>query len=229
MNLSGLVILITGASKGIGKTLANILYKNGATVIGVYNHTKIEEVYDTYKCDISKEQEIINLINYIHDKYKKLDVLVNCATIALDNDIYEKSKEEFMMVLEVNLVGTFLMCKYASKIMDKGVIVNVSSTNATDTYNILSMDYDASKAGLTNLSKNLANRFPYLRIVALEPNWVDTDSTLEMDKEYLKKELKRVGQRELLTKEEVALKIIEIILNDEFKSGSVVRMGDRNE
>ena len=147
----------------------------------------------------------------------------------MDNDIYDKSKDEFIKVLEVNLVGTFLTCKYASQIMDKGVIVNVSSTNANDTYNILSMDYDASKAGVTNLSKNLANRFPNLRVVALEPNWVDTDSTLEMDQEYLQNELKRVKQKELLTKEEVAAKIIEIIINDNIVSGSVVRMGDRNE
>ncbi len=229
MDLSGLVVLITGASKGIGKTLASILNEYGATIIGVYNETKINELYDTYKCDISNEDEIINLIDYVKNKHDKLDVLVNCAAIAMDNDIYDKSKDEFMEVLEVNLVGTFLMCKYASKIMDRGVIVNVSSTNATDTYNILSMDYDASKAGLTNLSKNLANRFPYIKVVALEPNWVDTDSTLEMDKEYLKKELERVEQTKLLTKEEVALKIIEIILNDDIVSGSVVRMGDSNE
>ena len=229
MDLSGLVVLITGASKGIGKTLASILNEYGATVIGVYNETKINELYDTYKCDISNEDEIINLIDYVKNKHDKLDVLVNCAAIAMDNDIYDKSKDEFMEVLEVNLVGTFLMCKYASKIMDRGVIVNVSSTNATDTYNILSMDYDASKAGLTNLSKNLANRFPYIKVVALEPNWVDTDSTLAMDKEYLKKELERVEQTKLLTKEEVALKIIEIILNDDIVSGSVVRMGDSNE
>lgn len=229
MNLSGLVVLITGASKGIGKTLANILNEYGATVIGTYNKTKINELYDTYKCDISNENEVKELINYVKNKHEKLDVLVNCAAISMDNDIYDKSKDEFMRVLEVNLVGTFLICKYASKIINRGVIVNVSSTNATDTYNILSMDYDASKAGVTNLSKNLANRFPYLKVVALEPNWVNTDSTLEMNEEYLKKELARVGQERLLTKEEVALKIIEIILNDEIVSGSVVRIGDSNE
>ena len=62
MNLNGLIILITGASKGIGKTLANTLNNKGATVIGIYNQTKIEEVYDTYKCDISNEQEVQELM-----------------------------------------------------------------------------------------------------------------------------------------------------------------------
>ncbi len=229
MDLSGLVILVTGASKGIGRALTKTLYNYGATVIGVYNKTNINEIYDTYRCDISKEEEIKELFNYINKKYNKLDVLVNSAAISMDNDIYDKSKKEFMKVLEVNLVGTFLMCKYASLLMNKGVIVNISSTNATDTYNILSMDYDASKAGVTNLSKNLANRFPSIKVVTLEPNWVNTESVLEMDKEYLMKELKRVGQKKLLTKEEVVNKIIEIIIKDEIVSGIVIRMDGSNE
>ncbi len=229
MDLSGLVILVTGASRGIGKTLASMLNSKKAMVIGVYNKTKINESYDTYKCDISNENEIQDLFKYIKDKYGKLDVLVNAAAISMDNDLYDKSKDEFMKVLEVNLVGTFLMCKYASLIMDKGVIVNISSTNASDTYNILSMDYDASKAGVTNLSKNLANRLPNIKVVVLEPNWVNTESVLEMDKEYLEEELKRVGQKRLLEKEEVALKIIEIINNDDIISGTVIRMDGINE
>ncbi len=228
MNLNGLIILITGASKGIGKTLANTLNNKGAIVIGIYNQTKIEEVYDTYKCDISNEQEVQELMQYISHKYQKIDVLVNCAALSMDNDIYDKSKKEFMKVLEVNLGGTFLMCKYASKLMDKGVIVNISSTDGEDTYNYLSLDYAASKAGVTNLSRNLANRFKNIKIVALEPNWVNTDSVLEMNPEYLNQELKRVGQERLLTKEEVAKKIIEIITNGDIVSGSVIRMDGKN-
>ena len=231
MDFAGLVVLITGASKGIGKCLAEILHEYGATVIGIYNNTPINNVlFDTYKCDISKEEEIINLFQYIKEKHEKLDVLINCAALCIDDDIYDKSKEDFMKVLEVNLVGTFLMCKYGTKIMDKGVIINISSTDATDTFSPLSMDYAASKAGVENLTKNLAERFPNLKVCALAPNWVNTDTVLNMDKSYLASEMQRVGQDKLLSKEEVALKIIEIIINDDdYISGEIIRMSGMNE
>ena len=230
MDFSNMVVLITGASKGIGLTLSQILHEYGATVIGVYNNTIINScLYDKYKCDISNEEDIKNLINNVIDKHEKIDVVVNCAALCLDNDIYEKTKDEFMKVLEVNLVGTFLMCKYASLKMDRGVIINISSTDASDTFSPLSMDYAASKAGLENLTKNLALRFPNLKICGLAPNWVNTETVLNMDREYLENELKRIGQDKLLKKEEVALKIIEIIINDDIRSGEIIRLGGFNE
>lgn len=230
MDFGGLVVLITGASKGIGLCLAQILHEYGATVVGVYNNTLIEnELFDTYKCDISNEEEIKDLIKYVKDKHEKIDVVVNCAALCLDADLYDKTKKEFMKVLEVNLVGTFLMCKYASLEMEKGVIINISSTDASDTYSTYSMDYAASKAGIENVTKNLAKRLPKLKICALAPNWVDTDTVLNMDRDYLESELKRIGQNRLLKKEEVALKIIEIIINDDIRSGEIIRMGVFNE
>ena len=230
MNFEGLVVLITGASKGIGACLANILTEYGATVIGVYNETKITDAYfDTYKCDISSEKEIKNLFKYAKEKHEKIDVVVNCAALCIDDDLYDKTKNDFMKVLEVNLVGTFLMCKYASLEMDKGVIINMSSTDATDTYGVLSMDYAASKAGIENLTKNLANRLPNLKICALAPNWVNTETVLSMEPNHLKEELKRIGQQELIKKEEVALKIIEMIINDDIRSGEIIRMGGLSE
>ena len=230
MDFAGLVVVITGASKGIGKCLANIMHEYGATVIGVYNNTKITNVlYDTFKCDISNEEEIKKLFDYVIKKHEKIDVLVNCAALCIDNDIFDKSKSEFMKVLEVNLVGTFMMCKYASLNMNKGVIINISSTDALDTFSTISMDYAASKAGIENITKNLAIRFPDLKICALAPNWVNTETVLEMNPNYLESELKRIGQSKLLKKEEVAVKIIEIIINDDIRSGEIIRMGGFNE
>lgn len=229
MDFANMVVLITGASGGIGNSLAEILHNYGATVIGVYNEHKINtQEYDTYKCDITKEEDIKELFKKVIAKHEKIDVLVNCAAISLDDDIYNKSKEDFLKVLEVNLVGTYLMCKQASLVMEKGVIINIASTNGIDTYNPLSMDYDASKAGLINLTQNLALRFPSLKICALAPNWVDTNSVLNMEPNYLKSELKRIGQDKLIKKEAVAIKIIEIIINDDIKSGDVIRMDNEN-
>lgn len=225
MDFTNCVILVTGASKGIGKLLCELLSSYGAKVIGIYNNTLINNKnIDTFKCNLSKEKDIKKLMKYIKCKYGKLDVLVNCAALCLDNDLYDKTKNEFMKVLEVNLVGSFLMCKYASLLMNKGVIINVTSTDAQDTYSPLSMDYAASKAGLENLTKNLSLRLPNIKICAISPNWIDTDTVLEMDQNYLESEMKRVGQKELIKKENVVIKIVEMIVSDDYVSGDIVRM-----
>ena len=119
--------------------------------------------------------------------------------------------------------------KEAAKLMESGVIVNMASTNGTNTYTPLSMDYDASKAGVINLTKNLALRFPNLKICALAPNWIDTDSVLEMDPNYLKEEMRRIGQNNLLKKADVVNKIIKIISSKDIKSGDIILMEDSNE
>lgn len=224
------IALITGASKGIGYTLTNMLVSNDYKVIGIYNSTKVSsDLIDYQKCDISNEEEVIKLFNYIKDKYGALDILVNVAALSIDDDIYEKNAIDFMRVLSVNLVGTFLMCKYASKIMNDGVIVNVSSTNGFDTYTPISMDYDASKAGVDNLTKNLAMRLKNIKVCGIAPNWVDTDTTLSIDSNYLNIEMKRIGQKKLIKKERVCEKIIEIIENKDIKSGTIIRMEDGND
>ena len=109
-------ILVTGASKGIGLCLCNILTNNGYNVIGIYNNTLIDtDKFTKYKCDISREEEVKKLFEKVIKKYKRIDVLVNCAALSLDNDIFDKSKEEFMQVIEVNLEeydGPFKESKY---------------------------------------------------------------------------------------------------------------------
>ena len=129
------------------------------------------------------------MFNTIRNDFPQLDILINNAGIAMDNDIYDKTKDEFLKVLEVNLLGTFLVTKEATKNMDKGIIINISSTDGIDTYNDLSMDYCASKAGINSLTKTLAMRFPNIKVIALAPNWVKTKSVLEMDPAFLKQEL----------------------------------------
>ena len=230
MDFSNLVILVTGASRGLGLTLSNVLSDYGAKVIGVYNKTKIKDrKFDTFPCDISNETNIKKLMTYIKRKYGKIDVVINCAALAMDSDFYEKTKKEFMKVLEVNLVGTFLCCKYASLLMERGIIINVTSLNASETYSPISMDYDASKAGLENLTKNLSLRLPNIKVCALSPGWINTETVLNMNQDYLKEEMKRCKQRELIKKENVVIKIIEMIVNDDIVSGDIIRMVSNNE
>ena len=166
LDLNKKVAFVTGASIGLGKGLIEELSKNGCNVVIGYNNSKekaewlkkyIEEKYNvkalSIKCDVTDENSIKNTITYIVDNFGKIDIVINNAAYAQDNYIYDKTKEEFMKVLETNLVGPFLVSKYAYKYMNDGIIVNISSKDAVSTYNDISMDYCASKAGLNSLTK----------------------------------------------------------------------------
>ena len=231
------VAIVTGSAKGIGKELITILAKNNYDVVITYNTSKDKAyelkncIVDNYKvnalvikCDITKEEDIINLKNTILKRYNHIDILVNNAAYAQDNYIDEKTKEEFMKVLEVNVVGTFLVTKYLYKYMDKGVIVNVSSTDSIDTYSEISMDYCASKAAINNLTKTLALAFPSIKVIGVMPNWTNTESINEMNQEYLKSELKRIGQEKLEEPNVVAKNIIDLIEDKTVKSGDIRRV-----
>ena len=223
------VVLVIGASRGLGKCLAQILYHQGYTVIGTYYQTKIEAKYEMYKCNITKENDVEDLFKDVIKKYQHLDAVVNCATYCDDCDYDDKTLDSFMEVVKVNLGGTFLVDKYACLNMQKGTIINISSTDATDTYTVYSMDYAASKAGIENLTMNFAQRMPNLKILALAPSWIDTQTVLDMDPKYLESEMLKHGQIELLHKENVANKIIDMITSNKYQSGSIIRMEHNDE
>lgn len=231
------VALITGAAKGIGRSIAIKLAQNGYNLVLSYNTSELraqtlkkelEEKYNRdillVKCDVSKEEDIINMINKTKEKFEHVDVLVNNAATAQDNYIDDKTKEEFMKVLEVNLVGPFLMIKKSKEIMENGLIINISSTDSEDTYSEISIDYCASKAGLNSLTKVTAKALKNIKVIAILLPWVETESVLEMDPEYLKSELERTKQKKMLLPIEVADQIFKIINNKEIKSGDIIRM-----
>lgn len=236
MNLKGKVALITGGARGIGKSIAISLAKEGSHVIINYHTSEIEAIHlkkqieDNYnvkvfivKADVSDEEAVKSMIDRIITEFGKIDIVVNNAGIALDSPIYEKTKQEFMRVLEVNTVGTFLVSKHASLFMNEGIIINISSTDAIDTYNELSIDYCASKAAMNSLTKTLAVALPHIKVIALMPLWVNTESVREMNPTYLLGELKRTGQGRLLEPDEVAIEVVKLI-NSDIATGSLIRM-----
>ena len=242
MNFDNKVVVITGASRGLGKTLAYHFAKIGCKLIITYNTSKFlsksvkEDIECQYgvevssiKCDLTNELDIINLVDFVKNKYQKVDILINNAALSLDNDLHNKTKNEFMNVLEVNVVGTFLMIKYMSSIMNSNsFIFNISSTDAIDTFSELNIDYSASKAAINNLTKSLSLVLDS-KIISICPNWVDTETIREMNQDYLKNELKRIGQRKLISPITIA-QTIEKLMRDNIMSGSIIRIdGDINE
>ena len=227
--------LITGCAKGIGREIALDLARSGYNIIGTYNTSlkeinelknKVESIgvnFDLYKLDISEEENINEVCTQIINKYERIDVLVNNAALSLDNYFLDKTKKEFMKILEVNLVGPFLLIQRLYKLLDNSKIINIASTDGINTYSKLSMDYSASKAGLINLTKSLALELTNSKVYAICPNWVNTESVREANFDYIKEEMNRVGQKKLIEPKEVSNKLIEIIEND-IKSGSIIVM-----
>ena len=231
------VVIITSCAKGIGKELALLFAKNNYDVVITYNTSKnmayelSNFINDNYKvntliikCDLKKESDILGLKQKVLKKYKHIDVLINNAALSLDNSIEEKTKKEFMDVLEVNVVGTFLVTKNLLKFMDKGVVVNISSTDSIDTYSTLNIDYSASKASINMLTKTFALSYPNIKFISVLPNWTNTESIREMNQDYLKSELKRIGQNKLADAKEVANNIVKLINDKKLKSGEIRRV-----
>jgi 3-oxoacyl-[acyl-carrier protein] reductase len=230
-------VLVTGASKGIGKSTVLKFIKNGYNVVFTYltdeeNALKFEkelnENYDALvlavKTDISNEEDVKKILKIVKQKFNKIDVLINNASYVQDNNYIDKTKEEFLRVLEVNVVGTFLITKYITEIMENGTVINISSLDATKTYNELSMDYCASKAGINSLTQTFSLAIPNIQFISLMLPWVNTEKVKEMYEEYLNLELKRVGQKRLLEPEEVSEKIYSIVNDSTIKSGSILSM-----
>lgn len=221
-------VLVTGGARGLGLAISLYYLKMGHSVVVNYNNSsdlalKLKSEYgdrvSIVKADVSNEDDVKRMF----DALGKLDVVVNNAGIAKDSDPMEKSAEEFLEVIKVNLLGTFLVSKYAVNHVDKGCIVNVSSTNALDTYYPESMDYDASKAGVISLTHNfsLYLKDRDIRVNVVCPDWIDTDMNLGMDEEYKKS----LG---VFLKPEDVAKVVYDVSIDESVNDEVIRVGDNS-
>lgn len=232
-------VLITGASRGIGAAIALEFAKNNYNVVISYNSSKcegekvkeyIEKNYKVkclmVKCDISSEIEVSHMVDLPLKEFGNIDVLINNASVSMDNDIMSKSKDEFLRVVEVNLVGTFLVTREVIKKCNVNTIVNISSTDSTSTYSKLNIDYSCSKAGVNILSKTFSLCYPDIKICTIMPNWVNSETVLSMNSDYLEEEMKRIGQKKLIDKEYVARKTYEVVVDKFIKNGDIIRIDE---
>lgn len=234
------VVLITGASRGIGRSIAIEYAKNGYDIVINYNKSEYvakeleKHLIDKYnvnvllvKADISSEDDINYLVDTVVNKFGKINVLVNNAAIALDALVEDKTKENFIKTLDVNLVGPFLLSRKCSKYMTKdSSIIMISSTNGIDTYYPYSIDYDASKAGLISLMHNLSQEYaPNIRVNAVAPGWVNTDMNKELDDEYVENECKKILLKRFAEPEEIAKVVYFLTSKDaSYINNSVIRV-----
>lgn len=232
------VVLVTGASSGIGEATVRLFASRGFNIILNYNKGEdrvsriVKDIEDEYnisilpiKADISDEVQVKNMVDKAIEVFGRIDVLVNNAGIAIDTDFSAKTVNNFRRILDVNLIGTFLVSKYVREVMpDGGAIVNVGSNAGIDDFSKYSMDYDASKAGVHILTKDLAIQFaPNIRVNAVAPGWVKTPMNSELDNAYIEEEKAKITLERFAEPVEIA-KVIYFLASDEasYVNGSIV-------
>ncbi|TYB32713.1 MAG: 3-oxoacyl-[acyl-carrier-protein] reductase [Flexistipes sinusarabici] len=187
------VVLVTGSSKGIGKSLAEDFAANGASVCINYSSSKekADKVAESIKssggvcmtagADISKEDDVKQMFRQIENNFGKVDILINNAGITKDNLFIRMKTSEFDDVIDINLKGAFLCSRLAAKSMMKkryGKIINISSVVAY-TGNVGQANYVSSKSGLVGLTKSLSLELASrgIRVNAVAPGFIETEMT----------------------------------------------------
>ena len=198
------IIIVTGASRGIGKEIAKTLAKEGHTVIANYNKSEKEaqklkeelkkenKEIEIYKADISKEEEIKKMVEYTIKKYKKIDILINNAGIDKIQLSTEVTKKDWDEIINTNLYGTFYITQQITKNMiqnKKGKIINISSIWGQIGAS-MEVVYSISKAGVDGLTKALAKELgpSGIQVNSIAPGFIKT----EMNAGYNKKEQKKL-------------------------------------
>jgi len=189
-------IIVTGASGGIGNSIVEKLYEQGANVLATGTRIeKLEEIKKKFnnikilKFDISQHEKIEEFINSATNLLGgSLNCIINNAGITKDNLTIRMSLEEWTKVIDLNLTSTFLMCKHSIKKMLKnksGKIINITSV-VGHTGNVGQANYTASKAGIVAMSKSLAIEYAKknINVNCISPGFINTAMTDKIDETH---------------------------------------------
>ena len=231
------IIIVTGASKGIGKEIAKKLAKKGNTIIANYNKSEkeIKELQqelekqnikiDIYKADVSKREEVANLVKYTIQKYGKIDVLINNAGISQIKEFTQITDEDWNNMINTNLNSVFYMSQEACHNMihnKKGCIINISSiwgiTGAS-----CEVHYSVSKAGVDALTKALAKELgpSNIRVNSIAPGIINTEMNAHLSEEE-KQNIEEEIPLEKIGKAIDIERCVEWLIKDEYTTGQVI-------
>jgi 3-oxoacyl-[acyl-carrier protein] reductase len=231
----GKTVIITGASRGIGRAVALNFAQLKANVVINYNSNEPVNLYgefDRYnysytsvKADISIAGDAERLVSHAKQHFGSVDILINNAGITKDSLIMRMPEKDFCDVININLKGTFNTIKYASSIMLKqrsGVIINISSVSGL-TGNAGQANYAASKAGVIGLTKSVARELASrnIRCNAIAPGFIDTSMTSPLSSNIKDSLLKSIPLNRFGTVDDVANACIFLAQNN-YITGQVI-------
>jgi len=213
------IVIVTGAGRGIGLTIARTFAENGATVIlSDFNQEALSDavslfrekqfIFDAVPCNVTDSAEAQILIDTVIQKYSRIDILINNAGITRDTILLRMKEEQWDAVLDTNLKGTFIVCRAAVKYLLKqhaGKIINISSVVGL-TGNPGQTNYAASKAGVIGFSKSLAKELASRNVTVnvIAPGFIDTAMTAALPEEVRSGFLKNIPLNRMGTPQDVA-------------------------
>lgn len=227
------IVLVTGASRGIGREIAEKLAQKGYQVIANYNKSeeKAKELkeknpnIDIYKADVSKRDDVHKMLEYIMQKYKKIDVLVNNAGISISGVFTDVTDEEWNKIINNNLYSVFCTTQEVLPNMiarKEGCIINISSIwgivgSSCETI------YSVAKAGVDGMTKSLAKELgpSNIRVNSIAPGIIDT----EMNSNYTLDEIEEIKEEiplERIGKKSDISKCVEWLIDDEYTTGQII-------
>lgn len=235
------VAIVTGASRGIGKEIALTLAKNGANIVINYlgNQVLAEELGAQIrelgrevliiKADVSKSEEVDELVQQTISHFGRIDFLINNAGITKDNLVMRMKEEDWDAVINTNLKSAFLLSKAVSRQMMKqryGRIINISSVVGI-LGNPGQANYVAAKAGMIGLTKSLAREFSSrgITVNAVAPGFIETDMTSALSEEVKELMLKQIPLARLGSPRDVA-NVVKFLASDDanYMTGQVLNI-----
>ncbi len=217
-DLKGKTAVITGASRGIGKSIALALAKEGAQIVAVATtEAGAAETAEAARalgvkavaigCDVSSWAAVEALATRVQSEFDGADILVNNAGITRDGLVLRMKEDDWDKVLDVNLKGTFNCCRHFAKTIMKrgGRIINLTSVVGLDG-NAGQVNYAASKGGVIALTKSLAKELASrsVNVNAIAPGFIETDMTHAIPAEGRQKLLGSIPLRRLGTGDDIA-------------------------
>ena len=223
VDLSGQVALVTGASRGIGRAIAEQLSRAGAKVACIAR--SVEKLNDTaaaiiqaggtakvFPCDVTEGEQVAQLVDTVVEKWGKIDILVNNAGITRDTLIPRMTDESWDDVINTNLRAVFLFTRAVSRpMMQKryGRIINISSVSGL-MGNPGQSNYSASKAGVIGLTRSVAKELASRKVTvnAICPGFISTEMTDALGDVVLEEVKKRIPAKRLGQADEVAAAVL---------------------
>lgn len=229
------IILITGSARGIGKGILEELVKDKNNII-IANYNKSEkealelkekygESIELYKADVGNRAEVKKMKDFVINKYKKIDVIINNAGISQIKMFNDITEEDWNRMLQINLTSAYyIIQEFLSNMINEknGCIINISSIWGI-TGGACEVHYSAAKAGLIGMSKALAKELgpSNIRVNVIAPGDIDTD----MNKELSKEDIEMIKEETPLARIGKPLDIarcVKWLIEDEFTTGQVI-------
>lgn len=231
------IIIVTGASRGIGRAIAKALAENDYTVIANYNKSKDKALdlkqelekenkkIDIFQADVSKREEVKSLVNFTIQKYGKIDVLINNAGISITKMFSDVTDEDWNNIISTNLYSAFCATQEVLPNMihnKSGCVINISSIWGLVGASCESI-YAISKAGIDAMTKSLAKELgpSNIRVNSIAPGFINTEINNNLSIDEINDIIEETPLQKIGNPGDIA-KCVQWLIEDTFTTGQVI-------